>query len=181
MPRHPSFLLKIFYISLSPPPLSPSISLPLSLPLSPSISPPLFLSLFFSFSLSLSLTCEEGVRERKREREREKEKEKEGEREKEGGREGERERGRERERELRACWISKHAHTLSVPHSVSQSVCDYYINAGSVTTNGREPRSCLGRVFSSKLGWIATLGSKCMVCMQPLLKLKTLPKACPVS
>ena len=32
-----------------------------------------------------------------------------------------------------------------------------------------------------KLGYIATLGCKCMVCMQPLLKLKTLPKACPVS
>ncbi len=35
--------------------------------------------------------------------------------------------------------------------------------AGSVITNGREPISCLGRVFNSKLGCIATLGSKCMV------------------
>ncbi len=52
---------------------------------------------------------------------------------------------------------------------------------GSAITNGREPRSCLGRVFNSKLGCIATLGSKCMVCMKPLLKLKTPPKACPVS
>ncbi len=50
----------------------------------------------------------------------------------------------------------------------------------SAITNGREPRSCLGRVFNSKLGCIATLGSKCMVCMQqPLLKLKTWPKARP--
>jgi hypothetical protein len=47
--------------------------------------------------------------------------------------------------------------------------------------NGREPRSCLGRVFNSKLGCIATLGSKCMVCMQPLLQLKTWPEARPVS
>jgi hypothetical protein len=55
------------------------------------------------------------------------------------------------------------------------------MSAGSVITNGKETRSCLGRVFNSKLGSIATLGSKCMVCTQPLLKLKTRPKACPVS
>jgi hypothetical protein len=56
------------------------------------------------------------------------------------------------------------------------------VKAGSAITNGREPRSCLGRVFNSKLGCFATLGSKCMmVCMQPLLKLKTRPKAHPVS
>jgi hypothetical protein len=54
-------------------------------------------------------------------------------------------------------------------------------SAGSAITNGREPRSCLGLVFNSKLGHIATLGGKCMVCMQPLLKLKTQPRACPVS
>jgi hypothetical protein len=54
--------------------------------------------------------------------------------------------------------------------------------SGSAITNGREPRSCLGRVFNSKLGCIDTPGSKCMVCMQlPLLKLKTRPKARPVS
>ncbi len=53
---------------------------------------------------------------------------------------------------------------------------------GSAITNGREPRSCLGRVFNSKLGCIGTLDCKCMVCIQqPLLKLKTWPKACPVS
>ncbi len=57
-----------------------------------------------------------------------------------------------------------------------------YDESGSAITNGREPRSCLGRVFNSKLGCFATLGSKCMmVCMQPLLKLKTRPKARPVS
>ncbi len=55
------------------------------------------------------------------------------------------------------------------------------IRLGSTITNGREPRSCLGQVFNSKLDRIATLGSKCMVCIQPLLKLKTLPKARPVS
>ncbi len=53
--------------------------------------------------------------------------------------------------------------------------------AGSAMTNGREPKSCLGQVFNSKLGHIATLGSKCMVCMQPLLKLETRPRARPVS
>ncbi len=50
------------------------------------------------------------------------------------------------------------------------------VSAGSTITNRREPRSCLGRVFNSKLGCIATLGSKCMICMQPLLKLKTRPQ-----
>jgi hypothetical protein len=59
--------------------------------------------------------------------------------------------------------------------------CDKFDTTGSAITNGREPRSCLGRVFNSKLGCIATVGSNCMVCMQPLLKLKTWPKACPVS
>ncbi len=53
--------------------------------------------------------------------------------------------------------------------------------AGSAITNRREPRSCLVQVFNSKLGHIATLGSKYMVCMQPPLKLKTRPKARPVS
>jgi hypothetical protein len=55
------------------------------------------------------------------------------------------------------------------------------VYAGSTITDGRESRSCFGRVLSSKLGCIVTLGSKCMVCMQPLVKLKTQPKACPVS
>jgi len=50
-----------------------------------------------------------------------------------------------------------------------------------VITNRREPRSYLCRVFNSKLGCFSTPCSKCMVCMQPLLKLKTRPKACPVS
>ncbi len=43
--------------------------------------------------------------------------------------------------------------------------------AGNAKANGREPKTSLGRVFNSKLGCIATPGSKCMVCMQPLLKL----------
>jgi hypothetical protein len=34
---------------------------------------------------------------------------------------------------------------------------------GSVITNEREPRSCLGRVFNSKLGCFATPGRKCIV------------------
>jgi hypothetical protein len=45
------------------------------------------------------------------------------------------------------------------------------VNAGSAKANGREPKTSLGQVFNSKLGCIATQGSKCMVCMQPLLKL----------
>jgi hypothetical protein len=38
-----------------------------------------------------------------------------------------------------------------------------FVHAGSAITNRREPRSCLGRVFNSKLGCIATLGRKCIV------------------
>ncbi len=58
---------------------------------------------------------------------------------------------------------------------------NYKWGLGSAITNRREPRSCLGRVVNSKLGCTATQGSKCMVCMQPLLKLKTWPKFHPVS
>jgi hypothetical protein len=36
-----------------------------------------------------------------------------------------------------------------------------HVSLGSAITNGIEPRSCLGRVFNSKLGCIATLGNKC--------------------
>jgi hypothetical protein len=35
--------------------------------------------------------------------------------------------------------------------------------AGSAITNGREPRSCLGQVFNSKLGCFATPGRKWIV------------------
>jgi hypothetical protein len=43
---------------------------------------------------------------------------------------------------------------------------------GSAIINRKEPRSSLGRVFNSKLGRIATLGSKCMVCMLPTSKVE---------
>jgi len=33
---------------------------------------------------------------------------------------------------------------------------------GSAKANGREPKSCLGRVFNSKLGHTAMLCRKCM-------------------
>jgi hypothetical protein len=53
---------------------------------------------------------------------------------------------------------------------------------GSVITNGREPKSCLGEVFISKYGHIAALSGKCLARMQqPLLELKTWPRARPVS
>ncbi len=43
--------------------------------------------------------------------------------------------------------------------------------AGARKITGENLKTGLGRVFNSKLGCIATPGSKCMVCMQPLLKL----------
>ncbi len=63
---------------------------------------------------------------------------------------------------------------------ILKKFCEYALT-GSATSNGREPESCMGRVFNSKLGHIATLCSKCMECMQPLVKLKTWPRVCPVS
>ncbi len=48
--------------------------------------------------------------------------------------------------------------------------------AGSALSNGREPRSCLGRVFNFKLDRFASLHNKCMAHIQPLLKLKTWPR-----
>ncbi len=62
---------------------------------------------------------------------------------------------------VRVCLEIQHVRTLSVPHSVRMR--DYiYNNAGSVISNGREPKSCLGRVFNYKLGHIAILCGKCM-------------------
>ncbi len=69
--------------------------------------------------------------------------------------------------------------SLSLTHT---HICVKYLpTTVSAISNGREPKSCLGRVFNSMLGLIATLCSKCMVSMQPLLKLKTRPRVCPVS
>ncbi len=48
-------------------------------------------------------------------------------------------------------------------------------------SNGTETKSCLGRVFNSKLGRIATLLSKLIAISQPHLELKTRPRVCPVS
>ncbi len=46
---------------------------------------------------------------------------------------------------------------------------------------GENLKVVLGRVFSSKLGRIVTLLSKCLACMQTLLELKTRPRVKPVS
>jgi hypothetical protein len=52
---------------------------------------------------------------------------------------------------------------FSIPCSNPLVAAGRQMGAGSVITNGREPRSCLGRVFNSKLGCFATLGRKCIV------------------
>jgi len=89
--------------------------------------------------------------------------------------------------------LSVESYEKNNSYEISRKLADYVsdeqiqklnsdrMDRGSAITNGREPRSCLGRVFNSKLGRIATLSSKCMVCIQPLLKLKTRPRARPVS
>ncbi len=52
---------------------------------------------------------------------------------------------------------------------------------GSAISNGRVPKSCLGRVFNFKLGRVATMLGNCISSVQPLLELKTWPKVHPVS
>ncbi len=47
----------------------------------------------------------------------------------------------------------------------------FLVAAGSAISNRREPKSCLGRVFNSKLGRIATLLCKCMARIQTFLEL----------
>jgi hypothetical protein len=72
-------------------------------------------------------------------------------------------------------------YTRQLPKSVEVIEPINLTVAGSAISNRREHRSYLGQVFNSKLGCIATPGSKCMVCLQPFLKLKTQPKVRPVS
>ncbi len=68
------------------------------------------------------------------------------------------------------------------PYEECRQIQGISIEPGSTVTSGREPKSCLGRVFNSKLGCIAALLSKCLARMpQPLLELKTRPRARPVS
>jgi hypothetical protein len=55
------------------------------------------------------------------------------------------------------------------------------LTPGSAIYNRREPKSCLGQVFNSKLDSISILCSKCMLHMQPLLELKTQRRDHPVS
>jgi hypothetical protein len=69
--------------------------------------------------------------------------------------------------------------TQTLSMSIIESL---WVGAGSAVTCRREPKSCLGRVFNSKLGCITALLSKCSARMpQPLLELKTRPRARPVS
>jgi hypothetical protein len=55
------------------------------------------------------------------------------------------------------------------------------LKAGSLITNEREPRSCLGWVFNFKLGSFYWYHQNFAACKWPLLKLKTQPRFCPVS
>jgi len=55
----------------------------------------------------------------------------------------------------------------------------YKDKAGSTKANGREPKSCLYRVFNYKLGCFDKLHKKCIAWKCPLLELKTRPKFSP--
>ncbi len=63
-------------------------------------------------------------------------------------------------------------HKILMSRLQASLVCQ---SAGSLKANGREPKSCLGRVFNFKLGHFASKQHKCMAHMQPLLELKTRP------
>jgi hypothetical protein len=52
----------------------------------------------------------------------------------------------------------------------------FIVRPGSAKANGREPKSCLGRVFNFKLDSFADTKDAC-----GYLKLKTRPRFCPVS
>ncbi len=57
----------------------------------------------------------------------------------------------------------------------------YWGQRGNAKVNGREPWSCLGRVFNFKLGHFASKQHKCIAHMQQLLELKTRPRFFPVN
>ncbi len=49
-------------------------------------------------------------------------------------------------------------------------------NMGSLTSNGREPKSCLDRVFNFKLESFDSYRHKCIVFMQAILELNSRPR-----
>ncbi len=58
-----------------------------------------------------------------------------------------------------------------------KAIATEYIKAGSAKANGRDPKSCLGRVYNFK----ASCFVYCIAHMHPLLELKTCPRFCPVN
>jgi hypothetical protein len=62
--------------------------------------------------------------------------------------------------------------------SYNKIFCD---NAGSAKANGREPKTCLGRVFNNKLGCFDDAHVPVYVDARPHLYLKTRPMFSPVS
>jgi hypothetical protein len=66
------------------------------------------------------------------------------------------------------------------PTNIWPTQCFVNTTIWSAISNGREPRSCLGRIFNFKLGCTALLHNF-MARIQPLLELKTRPRFCPVS
>ncbi len=55
------------------------------------------------------------------------------------------------------------------------------VSQGSSKAHGREPKSCLGRVFNIKLGHFAVYALAQHIQVRPSLELKTWPRFCPVS
>ena len=63
----------------------------------------------------------------------------------------------------------------------SDSGLSYKRVTESTKASGREPKSCLGKVFNFKLGYFASQQNKGFAHMQPLLELKTRPKFYPAN
>ncbi len=58
-------------------------------------------------------------------------------------------------------------------------LCQFLLYTGSVISTGREPRSCVARVFNFKLGSLTRKHHKFAACKWPLPKKKTRPRFCP--
>ncbi len=65
-----------------------------------------------------------------------------------------------------------------LPTYMKNIVLDYN---GSAKANGREPKSCLGRVFNFKFGCFVMCTVACPIQARPSLELKTRPRFRPVS
>ncbi len=66
-------------------------------------------------------------------------------------------------------------------HKISPCTAVHYPTAESMKANGREPKSCSGRVLNFKLGCFVMCTIAWLIQARPSLELKIWPRFCPVS